>query len=300
MSIELHEVERLLDQARALQHDPQQMLAIVTEILGHSDALADTASLASAYILCGYAHRSLGDFVNAQQYLQLGLNAALALKDAKLIASASLQLGVIDSQSHRFGEAMEHLKVAHHYYTSVGSLIGEAKSLFNIANVLMLRDQPDEALAPLEQALTKYTDANDVVGSSLVLASIGMIHKQKGRLSQATEQLQQSLRLIQSLDQPHNELLVSLNLAECYIQLGDTAYAESMINAVRDRALKMGLPLVQCRALLLNSSLFTLLGRTEDSERSFAEAKLISVAYGFEPQLSTMMAESNCISELAS
>jgi tetratricopeptide (TPR) repeat protein len=297
MSIELQEVERLLDKARALQHDPQQMLAHCTEILAHSHALAGTSSLCSAYILSGFAHRSLGDFVNAQQYFQLGLNLALALNDAKLIASASLQLAIIQSQSHRFGEAMENLKIARHYYASAGSLVGEAKVLFNIANVLILRDQPDEALAPLEEALARYTESNDLVGSSQVLASIGMIHRQKGRLQPAIEQLQQSLRLLQSLEQPQNELLVSLNLAECYVQLGDTSYAESLINTVRERALKMGLPLVQCRALLLQSHLSTLLDQADESDRLFTEAKLLSVAYGFEPQFTTMIAEARCSSE---
>jgi tetratricopeptide (TPR) repeat protein len=299
MSIELQEVERLLDKARALQHDPQQMLAHCTEVIAHSESLAGSSSLCSAYILSGFAHRSLGDFINAQQYIQLGLNTALALKDAKLIASASLQLGVILSQSHRFGEAMEHLKIARHYYETSGSLVGEAKTLFNIANILILRDEPDEAFTVLENALAKYSEANDLVGSSLVLASIGMVHKQKGRLQPAAEQLQQSLRLLQSLDQPLNELLVSLNLAECLIQMGDTSYAESMINSVRDRALKLGLPLVQCRALLLSSSLNALLGRTDDSERSFEEAKLLSVAYGFEPQFSALIGEMNCVSVLS-
>jgi tetratricopeptide (TPR) repeat protein len=299
MTIELQEVERLLDQARALQHDPQQMLALCTQAIAHSAAIKGTSTLCSAYILSGFALRSLGDFVNAQQYFQLALSAAQTLGHVKHIASASLQLGIVQSQSHRFGEAMESLKIARHYYAKAGSITGEAKVLYNVANVLILRDQPDEALSPLEEALTKYTEANDVVGSSQVLASIGLIHKQKGRYELAIEQLRQSLRLLQSLDQLQNELLVSLNLAECYIQLGDMQYADSMISGVHDRSLKMGLPLVQCRALLMRSNLESMMGRSESSEEIFAAAKLLAVAYGFEPQLTAMIAESNLNSTMS-
>ena len=105
--------------------------------------------------------------------------------------------------------------------------------------------------------------------------------------------MQQSQRLLHSLGQSQNELLVSLNLAECYISLGDTDYADSMLKSVYDRALGMGLPLIQCRALLLRSQLYEHLGQSDLSERTYAEAKLLSVAYGFEPQFTTMIGESN-------
>lgn len=293
MSLGSQEVERLLVQAQATQHDPQQMLTICIEVINQLGSLEPSTELCRAYILAGFAMRSLGDFVNAQQYLQLALTAAKALDDPRMIASASLQLGIIDSQSHRFAEAIENLKLARHYYQTIGSLSGEAKVLLNVANVLILRDQPEEALIPLEEALAKFNENNDVVGSSQVLASIGMIQKQLGRLTEATEQLQQSQRLLQSLGQSQNDLLVSLNLSECYIALGDTEYADSMLKGVYDRALGMGLPLIQCRSLLLRSQMYLQSGKSDLSERTYAEAKLLSVAYGFEPQLPALMAESN-------
>lgn len=106
------------------------------------------------------AHARISEAIELhEQHGVIGESAALAWNTA----------GIVHGMAESDEEAVVAFRKSAEYRAIQGDKFGEAQALGNLAMVLTFLEQPEEALAHLEQATQRYRDVGNKTGSSLLL-----------------------------------------------------------------------------------------------------------------------------------
>ena len=122
----------------------------------------------------GDIYNKIGDFNKAEKYYK----EARIEKDTLAMQTGSLEA----SLNLRLGEVMS----ANKYFSSQGSVTGEAISSLRIAEILLQKEDPDSAMIFLDQSEEKFKEAGNKHGISNVRLLKGRIFIDEGKLELAT------------------------------------------------------------------------------------------------------------------
>lgn len=134
-------------------------------------------------------------------------------------AALQLKLGETRRYLSDYPEAQAHLEAALQLYRDSEDKDGSARTLAELADLLILWGDYTRAAQVCEEALQQYRDLNDSVGVSRVLDRMGMTQFQQGRYDEATRLSTQSLELSRSIEDMKG-------IARAVTTLGITAFAQ--------------------------------------------------------------------------
>ena len=101
----------------------------------------------------------------------------------------------------------------------------ETRYLLEIGRQYNKLTQHQRALESLEEAMTRYREAEDVMGEREALGHLGLTYQALGKPHQAIELLEQELSLIKDSDDKKNEENVLQRLGQIYHQVGENLKA---------------------------------------------------------------------------
>jgi tetratricopeptide (TPR) repeat protein/transcriptional regulator with XRE-family HTH domain len=136
--------------------------------------------------------RSSGPFTAGLDLHRLALNAATQLGDPALQAATEAEIGLLEYQVGRSGDAMSTLASAVDGFGRAGDPSGRAEALVNLGVVQRMRGEHARALASLEEALRSHRAADDPQGQARALRELGATQMQTGQFELAERSLAQA------------------------------------------------------------------------------------------------------------
>jgi CHAT domain-containing protein/Tfp pilus assembly protein PilF len=143
-----------------------------------------TAQIIWANIGVGDLYNDLGDPKRAERYYK----AAKQVKDSLSDQSSGLQA----SLDMRMGEILN----ARDYFSSQGSITGEAISLIRIADLMINKSSPDSALKMLGQSQSLFKSSQNHMGVAHVQLLKGRVYSETGKYMQGLQVLDSALKYI--------------------------------------------------------------------------------------------------------
>ena len=117
--------------------------------------------------------RASGPFTAALDLHRLALEAATQLGDRSLQAATEVEIGLLEYQVGRSGDAVSTLSRAVDGFGLAGDINARAEALVNLAVVHRMRGEHDRARASLEEALDSHRAAGDPRGQAKALRELG-------------------------------------------------------------------------------------------------------------------------------
>jgi tetratricopeptide (TPR) repeat protein/transcriptional regulator with XRE-family HTH domain len=136
--------------------------------------------------------RASGPFTAALDLHRLALDAATQLGDPALQAATDVEIGLLEFQVGRSGDAVSTLERAVDGFGRAGDPNGRAEALANLGVVQRMRGEHDRATASLEEALDGHRAADDPQGQARALRELGATQLQTGQFELAERSLAQA------------------------------------------------------------------------------------------------------------
>ena len=248
--------------------------------------LADTGAVLPALILAegltGY-FLLRADRVHWPTTARVSLQAAVVHGRGEWLAMAWLQCGMATRAAADQDAASGHFIRSAKAARRAGWTAGEAVALNNLATSLWARGLVDEAVERFGEALALHRLSGRAAGEAVTLANLGAARLEQSReagtdaaagrapLDEALNLLNQAWELHRGIGDRRNEAGTVRLLAEVYRELGDDIRALDLAHGALRLAVESGDLLHESSA---HSTLATLLARTGDRERAFAEHEL--------------------------
>ncbi|MBK9391405.1 MAG: CHAT domain-containing protein, partial [Bacteroidetes bacterium] len=140
-----------------------------------------TGQIIWANIGMGDLYNELGDFNRAERYYK----SAKAVKDSLSTVSTGLQA----SLDMRMGEVIN----AREYFTTQGSITGEAIALLRLAEIMISKNKPDSALVFLDQSQRLFSLSGNRHGIVNTQLNRGKLMADAGRFTQAKHLLDSAM-----------------------------------------------------------------------------------------------------------
>ncbi|MFF4254263.1 BTAD domain-containing putative transcriptional regulator [Streptomyces sp. NPDC001663] len=180
---------------------------------------------ARALITLAYAHSLTGRFDSADEGAAQAHELATGSQDRLADCWSSNILGVIAMYQSRYEDSELHFTRAVESFRAVGDRSGEASALCNLSRTHLATDRTESAVALAEQGTAMYDDmGHDLKGANGRYA-LGLALTSSGKLAEATECLQQALRVFQESRQRLWEGMTLFRLAELDLAAGRPAQA---------------------------------------------------------------------------
>ncbi|MDO3703649.1 adenylate/guanylate cyclase domain-containing protein [Micromonospora sp. C28SCA-DRY-2] len=162
---------------------PADALAFAEKIAANA---GDEAGVrASALLLAGQAHQTMGDQARAESCWHEALQVATAADLPALRASAMRRLGMADFIAGRLGQASSRLAASYQVSRAVGDRRGQAWSLQNLAWVTTTRGDFAGADAVLGRAARLFAELKDPYGRAWLRGTTAFARLLAGRLREA-------------------------------------------------------------------------------------------------------------------
>ncbi|WP_446217377.1 adenylate/guanylate cyclase domain-containing protein [Micromonospora sp. IBHARD004] len=161
---------------------PADALAFAEKIAANA---GDAATRASALLLAGQAHQTLGDQSRAECCWQEALQVATAGELPTLRASAMRRLGMADFIAGRLGQASSRLAASYQVSLSAKDPRGQAWSLQNLAWVTTTRGDFAGTDAVLGRAARLFAELKDPYGRAWLRGTTAFARLLAGRLREA-------------------------------------------------------------------------------------------------------------------
>ncbi|MFJ6196116.1 adenylate/guanylate cyclase domain-containing protein [Micromonospora sp. NPDC092111] len=162
---------------------PGDALAFAEKIA--ANAGDDAGTRASALLLAGQAHQTLGDQGRAAACWQEALQVATAGELTNLRASAMRRLGMADFIAGRLGQASSRLAASYQVSLATKDLRGQAWSLQNLAWVTTTRGDFAGTDAVLGRAARLFAELKDPYGRAWLRGTTAFARLLAGRLREA-------------------------------------------------------------------------------------------------------------------
>ncbi|MGR6322598.1 adenylate/guanylate cyclase domain-containing protein [Micromonospora soli] len=167
---------------------PHDALAFAEKIAANA---GDGAAIrASALLLAGQAHQTLGDAARAERCWQEALQVATAAELPTVRASAMRRLGMADFIAGRLGQASSRLAASYQVSLSAKDPRGQAWSLQNLAWVTTTRGDFAGTNAVLGRAARLFAELKDPYGRAWLRGTTAFARLLAGRLREACRMAQ--------------------------------------------------------------------------------------------------------------
>ncbi|MFI9815453.1 AfsR/SARP family transcriptional regulator [Saccharothrix variisporea] len=175
-------------------------------------ALGDAHAEATFLLRLGSTLADLGRLPEAVESCTRAAELARGDRDLELAALANL--GYCLMADDRLDRAQETILEALEVAREVGDTRSQASVQNNLANVLLRKQLPEEALRHAEEALSLFTSAAPSKAHTATLHTVGAASQQLGRLDEALEHYRAGLELAERLGDRYQEAL-------CHRAIGD-------------------------------------------------------------------------------
>jgi tetratricopeptide (TPR) repeat protein len=206
------------------QDHNEQSLAIRKKI---GDVLGEGVTLNNI----GTVYHSLGQYTKALDYYERSLAIRKKIGD---VLGEGATLDNIGGGYHSLGQytkALDYYERSLAIRKKIGDVSGEGTTLDNIGGVYKSLGQYTKALDYNEQSLAIFKKIGDVSGEGMSLWNISHTYTQMGKYDQALKVANESLAIQEKLCVPVKGIKNSI--ANYYLDAGDAAKAESLINETK-------------------------------------------------------------------
>jgi len=212
--------------------------AVAARLLEVAQDAREPRAQARALITLAYAHSLTGRFDSADEGAAQAHELALGSRDRLAGCWSSNILGVIAMYQSRYEDSERHFTRAVENFRAVGDRSGEASALCNLSRTHLATGRTDSAVALAEQGTAMYDGmGHDLKGANGRYA-LGLALISSERLGEATECLQQALRVFRESRQRLWEGMTLFRLAELGLAAGRPAQAaadaETALTLLRD------------------------------------------------------------------
>ncbi|KKD03363.1 AfsR/SARP family transcriptional regulator [Streptomyces sp. WM6386] len=175
----------------------------------------DTRTEARASTALAFVHQHSGSrFDVASQEAERAAELAREAEDPLTGCWASNIGGVIALYQNRHDEGMAYFTHAIESFRALGDRPGEASALCNLSRIHLATGRTDSAVELAQQGTAMYDDMDHAFKGANGRYALGLALTQSGRYSEATEHLQQALRVFQDSRQRLWEGMTLFRLAE--------------------------------------------------------------------------------------
>lgn len=220
-----------LDRARLLHQEAYDVWSALGEQQGAAGALLDVGAVSLLR----------GDLANAEPVLQDALSRFLEVRDEAGEAHARLALAVAAAFGERLDEAKVGFQETIKIWKSLGAEQMAAYGQMNLAELLLLQDEPEAAEALLLEATAQFTEHADPAGQGSALSLLGRARLQKGLTAEAEALQRDALKLSWELHDIQATAGILDALAETSATLGDRVLGRELFRASEQLRLQSGL-----------------------------------------------------------
>jgi len=179
--------------------------------------------------------RSQGHWDQALTLHQAALDAAYHAGDEPAVASALMDLAVIEQAKGNFHEATVGLTRALELFCDRGDRQGEANARSYLGAAQFLTDDYPASTASLSESMQLFRDLGDRQGEASALNRLGIVQQLTGDYRAAVNSLTAALELLRGLDDRQGEATALSNLGVALYLTGE--YSEAI--AALNRALEL-------------------------------------------------------------
>lgn len=201
----------------------------------------DQKLAATAWYLLGEIYSLTGRYREAvlanERRLEIARSSGASDSD---IAHALSQIAIDYRHLGRHSEAAALLRQALAVYDRLGNPEGQARALYNLANVHGSAGDLDAAAAMMMQALDKAGQMENPRGLALVLNGLADVYTRAGNGAAAREKLTRALEINRDTRQPYGQATNLLSLGWLALEAGDVDTAEQQVVAAGTLADKHG------------------------------------------------------------
>ncbi|MER7583436.1 BTAD domain-containing putative transcriptional regulator [Kitasatospora sp. NPDC097691] len=274
----------LLNYLFSIDPDPTRgprLIPILEAIGEDAQRLDDSAGIARAYFALGSLQNITSNFQGAEHSLRRSLDRQTPDEPSVLVLATANTLGVILSVGNRPAEALPFLEQAHATNRAVGTAIGEARLVGNIARVQHRLGMIETAIKSASEGVEAARQSNSDPLLAQTLYQLGVVLTG----SEAVPHLREAHQLYQSQRNPLWEGYTLARLASALLAAGqhadaaeaageslaigqemDSAYCQGLANAALGEALlALAQPARGLACLQEAHAIFTRLGVPEAS-----------------------------------
>ena len=224
----------------------------------------------------------LGWLLNAMDYLQQGLNAALFLGEGtdELQAELRLQQAALLYEQHEWEQALQIVQDALNRYEALEHLMGQARAC-NLMGLIQLRlQQFEQARTCFQCALQRFMQANEPVRVAMVLNNLGLLEYERGQMDEAIRLAQQAAQRQRALGDQRGLSETLTNLGAMYQLRGELEPALRYLQESLEIEIRLGNRLGIARGLCNIGEVLMLKNEPLSAARYFISAMQLFQQYG--------------------
>lgn len=167
----------------------------------------------------GSAHRSLGEFAKAVNYLERALTIHRRVGDVANEAIDLENLGVVYQNQGQYVTAVGYLEQALVINRRIGNALAEVTVLMNLGIMYKDQGQYAKAIDSFNHGLSFYRKHGDVRNEAIILGSLGVSYEFLGQYAKAAEYSEQALTIFRRIGDARGESNALGNLGATYVNL---------------------------------------------------------------------------------
>jgi len=168
----------------------------------------------------GSAHRSLGEFTKAIDYLLQALTIHREIGDVVNEGIDLENLGVVYQNQGSYVTAIEYLEQAVVLNRRIGNTLVEMTALMNLGIIHKDQGQYDKAIKSFNQGLRFYREHGDIRNEAIILGNLGIMYEFQGQDANAVDYSEQALKMFRKIGDVRAESNALGNLGAAYVNLG--------------------------------------------------------------------------------
>jgi adenylate cyclase len=262
---------RLLRDLATDQPDPEKKLINSRELIDAARQLDSTEYLLSGFTQRGNAYRLKGDLQSAlESYFEA---AKIASEGGLKSQLASVNIAIADVYS-----IMGNHDIAVDYYNTSIEVLRQEKDSINLASALLNagdeyfnHEELDSALFYFKESEAIFRALNYELGIAYNLGNVGLVYAAQNKDLLAEEEINKSIRYLESLQDYYPISVYLLYMADIYIRKGDFSKAVNYVNRSLDLSKQYGLKEQLSEANLKLSEIYEKAGNYQKSLFHFKE-----------------------------
>ncbi|MFM2078551.1 MAG: hypothetical protein RJA49_2441 [Actinomycetota bacterium] len=262
------------------QQKYRQCVACCHRVLPHALAAEDRSTEAHAYYLLDWALNEVGD-PSAAHYRELARPIYEEIRDYAGLASVLNNRGIDYFQAGQWDEAVAQMEQSRVARQRAGDVVGLAQCSQNLAEVCQEQGRYEEAEQYLREARRIWRSSGFAVGIAAVTNTFGRTVARSGRPDEGIALLLEAKQKCEELSLAPYLAETEARLAEAYLFAGRLAEADAALDALGDRGMDAGPPVVAL-ALRVRGTVAARAGRLDDARRWLTRAREVGDKEGAE------------------
>ncbi|MFA8341903.1 MAG: tetratricopeptide repeat protein [Rhodothermaceae bacterium] len=176
----------------------------------------DETGISKAYNFIGLIHRDRAEYDTACHYLHFALDAALRTNEKDQIAHTYRNIGTVDMLLGNLEMAMVNFINSIKMFEEIDDKSGYAYSALNVGRLLLMENDPDEAIEYFRRVIAIREQANDTFGLSRVYQYMAEAYTLKKKYTLAERYLYETEKMLKRADSVNPALYAATK-----IQMGE-------------------------------------------------------------------------------